>query len=88
VRRTVLLAGVASFVITVDWLRFEDPRSGGGRPFALAVLAIAPALVRPWWARLAAVAAAAFFAVCIAFSVSPLDIDDAGPRVTRGLLDF
>jgi transglutaminase-like putative cysteine protease len=84
----VLLAGVASFVIAVDWLRFEEPRSGGGRPFALALLAITPALFRAWWARFAASAAAAFFAVCIAFSVSPLDVGAAGSRFTRGFLDF
>jgi transglutaminase-like putative cysteine protease len=75
-------------VIAVDWLRFEDPRSGGGRPFALAVLATAPALVRPWWARLAAVAASTFFAVCIAFSVAPLHVGSAGGRFQRGFLDF
>ena len=88
VARTVLLGGVASLVIAVDWLRFEEPRSGGGRPFALALLAIAPALIRPWWGRLAAAAAAAFFAVCIAFSVSPVHVGDAGSRFTRGFLDF
>jgi len=72
VLRTLALSGVAALVIAVDWLRFEDPRSGGGRPFALAALAIVPALVRPWWARLCAVCAAAFFALCIAFSVAPV----------------
>ena len=72
--RTAVLSGVAGLVIAVDWLRFEDPRSGGGRPFALVVLAIAPALVRPRWARFCAVAVAAFFAFCIAFSVAPLHV--------------
>jgi transglutaminase-like putative cysteine protease len=86
--RTVVLSGVAALVIAVDWLRFEDPRSGGGRPFLLAVLAIAPALLRPWWARLLGAAVAAFFAVSLAFSVSPLDIGAAGHRFTRGFLDF
>jgi protein-glutamine gamma-glutamyltransferase len=88
VLRTVLLAGTAAFVIAVDWLRFEEPRSGGGRPFALAVLAIAPLLLRPRWARLLGVAASAFFAVCIAFSVSPFHVGEAGPRFKRGFLDF
>jgi protein-glutamine gamma-glutamyltransferase len=86
--RTLLLGGMAALVIAADWLRFEDPRSGGGRPFALAVLALAPALLRPWWLRGAGVAASVFFAVCIAFSVRPLDVDDAGPRFARGFLDF
>src|SRR5207253_8822741 len=72
----------------VDWLRFEEPRSGGGRPFALAVLAIAAAVLRPWWLRLAAGATSAFFALCLAFSVSPLHVGEAGPRFSRGFLDF
>jgi len=88
VLRTVLLAGIATLVIAVDWLRFEEPRSGGGRPFALAVLAIAPVLLRPWWARLIGVAVSAFVAVCIAFSASPFHIGEAGPRFKRGFLDF
>jgi transglutaminase-like putative cysteine protease len=86
--RTAVLSGVAGLVIAIDWLRFEDPRSGGGRPFALVVLAIAPALVRPWWARACAVAAAAFFAVCVAFSVTPLHAGSVGTRFGRGFLDF
>ena len=64
--RTLLLAGVAAFVIAVDWLRFEDPRSSGARPFVLALLAIAPALLRPWWARAGAACVGAFFALCVA----------------------
>ena len=86
--RTVALSGAAALVIAVDWLRFEDPRSGGGRPFALIVLAIAPALVRPWWARVGAVAVSAFGAACIAFSVAPLHVGHAGTRFGRGFLDF
>ena len=86
--RTVVLSGLAALVIAVDWLRFEDPRSSGARPFVLVVLAIAPALLRPWWARLAGIALALFFAICIAFSVSPLHIGDAGSRFGRGFLDF
>jgi protein-glutamine gamma-glutamyltransferase len=86
--RTVVLSGVAGLVIAVDWLRFEDPRSGGGRPFVLVLLAIAPALVRPWWARVCAVAVSAFFAVCVAFSVAPLHVERAGDRFGRGFLDF
>ena len=86
--RTVALAGTAAFVIAVDWLRFEEPRSSGGRPFALVVLAIAPVLLRPWWARLLGVAVSTFFAVCIAFSASPLHLGEAGPRFKRGFLDF
>jgi transglutaminase-like putative cysteine protease len=82
------LSGIAALVIAVDWLRFEDPRSGGGRPFVLVVLAIAPALVRPWWARVAAAALSVFFAACIAFSVAPLHASSAAGRFKRGFLDF
>jgi protein-glutamine gamma-glutamyltransferase len=88
VLRTVALSGIAALVIAVDWLRFEEPRSGGGKPFALALLALAPALVRPWWARLCAVAVSAFFAVCVALSVTPLHVGSAGARFERGFLDF
>jgi transglutaminase-like putative cysteine protease len=86
--RTVVLSGLAALVIAVDWLRFEEPHSGGGRPFALAALAIAPVLVRPWWLRLVAAAASVFFALCLAFSVSPLHVGEIGPRFGRGFLDF
>jgi protein-glutamine gamma-glutamyltransferase len=86
--RTAVLSGVAGLIIAVDWLRFEDPHSGGGKPFVLVVLAIAPALVRPWWARAASAPIAAFCAVCVAFSVSPLHIAPAGGRFSRGFLDF
>ncbi|MFL6011288.1 MAG: transglutaminaseTgpA domain-containing protein [Gaiellaceae bacterium] len=86
--RTAALSGVAALVIAVNWLRFEDPRSGGGRPFVLVLLAIAPALLRPWWARIAAAAVATFFALCVAFSVSPQHAGGAGSRFGRGFLDF
>ena len=86
--RTAVLSGIAAFVIAVDWLRFEEPRSGGGRPFALVALAIAPVLLRPWWLRVSALAASAFFALCLAFTVSPLHVGDVGPGFSRGFLDF
>ena len=86
--RTAVLSGAAALVIAVDWLRFEDPRSGGGRPFALVVVAIAPALVRPWWARVAVVVVSVFFGACIAFAVAPEDAASAPGRFERGFLDF
>ncbi len=94
--RTVALSGTAAVVIAVDWLRGEEPRSGGGRPFVLAVLAIAPALLRPLWVRLVGVGAAVLLAAWVAFSVSPLTLwpggdgffGPLGSRFGRGFVDF
>lgn len=76
--RTVALSGLAALVIAVDWLRFEEPRSGGGRPFVLAVLAIAPMLLRPLWLRALGLAVSLVLATWIAFSVSPLSLWPGG----------
>src|SRR6266516_1939744 len=94
--KTVLLSGLASLVVAVDWLRFEEPRSGGGRPFVLAFLAIAPLLLRPLWLRLVAIAVSSLLAASVAFSVSPLGLRPGGEgflgplgsRFSRGFLDF
>jgi transglutaminase-like putative cysteine protease len=96
VLRTAALSALAAVVIAVDWLRFEDPRSGGGRPLALAALAIAPALLRPLWMRVAGVAVSAVLAAWVVFSVSPLDLRPGGEgffgplgsRFGRGFVDF
>ena len=94
--RTVALAGLAAFVIAVDWLRFEEPRSSGGTPFALAVLAIAPVLLRPLWLRLAGIGVWLLLAVWVAFSLSPLALwpggesyfGRLGSRFGGGFVDF
>jgi transglutaminase-like putative cysteine protease len=94
--KTIVLSGLAALVIAVNWLRFEDPRSGGGTPFLLAALAIAPVLVRPLWARLLAILAAAVLAVWVAYSISPAALWPGGhaylgpiwSRFSRGFLDF
>jgi hypothetical protein len=96
VLKTALLSGLAALVIAVDWLRFEEPRSGGGRPFVLVVLAVAPLLLRPLWLRLAAMAVSALLAVWVAFSLSPFAewpgrggfFGPLGSRFSRGFLDF
>ena len=72
--KTALLAGSAALVIAVDWLRFEEPRSGGGRAFVLALLAVAPVFVRPLWLRLTAIAVSAVLAAWVAFSLSPFAV--------------
>jgi protein-glutamine gamma-glutamyltransferase len=94
--KTVLLSGLAAIVIAVDWLRFEEPRSGGGRPFVLAFLAVAPVLLRPLWLRLVGIAISALLAAWVAFSLSPLAalpggdgfFGALGSRFSRGFLDF
>ncbi|MGZ4369626.1 MAG: DUF3488 domain-containing protein, partial [Gaiellaceae bacterium] len=94
--KTVALSAAAALVIAVDWLRFEEPRSGGGRPFVLAAVAIAAVLLRPLWLRLVGVALAALIAVSVAFSLSPLALwpggdgffGPIGSRFSRGFLDF
>ncbi len=94
--KTSLLSSLAALVIAVDWLRFEEPRSGGGRLFVLAFLAIAPVLLRPLRLRLAAIAMSALLAVWVAFSLSPLAVwpggegffGPLGSGFSRGFLDF
>jgi len=94
--KTALLSGAAALVIAVDWLRFEEPRSGGGRPFVLAVLAVAPMLLRPLWLRLVAIAVSALVAAWVAFSLSPFALwpggegffGPIGSRFSHGFLDF
>ncbi|HEY6605774.1 MAG TPA: transglutaminaseTgpA domain-containing protein [Gaiellaceae bacterium] len=94
--RTAALSGLAALVIAVNWLRFEEPRSGGGRPFLLAVLAIAPVLVRPLWPRLVAIGVSLLLGSWVALSVSPLEVwpggkgffAPLGSRFGTGFLDF
>ena len=95
--RTVLLAAVAGLVIAVDWLRFEEAGSNrDGRPFALILLAVAPALLRRAWHRLVAVGVSVLLGAWLAFSVSPLELwpggdnffGTLGSRFGEGFVDF
>jgi transglutaminase-like putative cysteine protease len=94
--KTICLSGLAALVIAADWLRFEEPRSGGTRPLTLAALAIAPVLLRPVWLRLAGVAVSTVLAAWVAFSVSPLAawpggegfFGPLGAQFGRGFVDF
>ena len=94
--KTLSLSGLAALVIAVDWLRFEEPRPGGGRPVVLVALAIAPVLLRPLWLRLVGLVVAAVLAASVAFSLSPLAIwpggrgffGPIGSRFSSGFLDF
>lgn len=94
--RTVTLSGLAAAVIAADWLRFEEPRSGGGRPFMLAVLAIAPVLLRPLWLRLLGIGISLLLATWVALSVSALRLwpggdgffGPLGSRFGHGFVEF
>jgi protein-glutamine gamma-glutamyltransferase len=72
--RTALLAGLAGAIIAVDWLRLEEPRSDGGKPALLVALAVAPALLRPLWLRIAGVVVAVVAGAAVVFSVSPTQL--------------
>ena len=94
--KTALLSGAAAIVIAVDWMRFEEPRSGGGRPSLVAVIALAAVLLRPLWLRLTAIAVSGLLAIWIAFSIPPWGVwpggegffGPLGSRFSRGFLDF
>ncbi len=94
--RTAALSGLAALVIAVNWLRFEEPRAGDGRPFALAVLAIAPMFLRPLWRRVAALGVSLVLAGWVALSVSPVAVwpggngffGPLGSRFGSGFVDF
>ncbi|HYZ78460.1 MAG TPA: transglutaminaseTgpA domain-containing protein [Gaiellaceae bacterium] len=99
-RRTVLLYILAAAVVAGNWLRLESPhRAGsGGQALWIALLALAPALVRPLWARVGAGVLAALLAVHSAFGLSVFDArpfdgrhDFFGPLLGRfrdGFLEF
>lgn len=94
--RTGLLSALAGAVIAADWLRLEDPNHVSWRVVGLIGVAIAPALLRPAWLRLAGLVAAVLVALATAFSVSLLGIFGGGDgffsavahRFGSGLVDF
>src|SRR5262245_35899828 len=90
--RTALLSALAGLVIAADWFRLEDPQRDTRRAAALVAIAIAPALVRAVWFRLAAVACAALAGVAISFSVSPVGggwfFAPIADRFGSGFVDF
>jgi protein-glutamine gamma-glutamyltransferase len=100
VRRTILLYVLAAAVVAGNWLRLESPhRAGsGGQALWIALLALAPALVRPLWARVGTAALGALLAVHSAFGLSVFDArpfdgrhDFFGPLLGRfqdGFLEF
>ena len=81
--RTILLYLLPAFLVVTLWSRLEQADGTEGRFLWIAVLALAPALLRPLWARVVAYAVAT--ALAIQPGVRALDAGrEALPR--RGLL--
>jgi protein-glutamine gamma-glutamyltransferase len=87
--RTVLLFALPAFLVATHWARLEDGGDSPSRFLWVAALALAPALVRPLWARALVLAVAAAIAIRIAFGTSILDArpfrdeDFFGPFFTK-----
>ena len=84
--RTVLLYLLPAFLVTTHWEQLEQGTDGQGRFLWMTLLALAPALVRPLWARAVVLAGAAVVAAGIAFRAWPADAvrgDYFGPVIDR-----
>jgi transglutaminase-like putative cysteine protease len=99
VARTLLVSAVPAGVIAAAWLRFESPHDSLRQVLALVALALAVPLVRPLWARLAALLVSLGLVARLAFGLSPLDarpfdahhaffFGPLGSRFANGFLDF
>jgi hypothetical protein len=71
--RTALLYVLPGFLVATHWARLEDSNGSQSRFLWMAVLALAPALVRPLWARALVLAVAGAIAIRVAFGTSILD---------------
>jgi protein-glutamine gamma-glutamyltransferase len=71
--RTILLFLLPAFLVATHWARLEQSGGSEGRFLWVAALALAPALVRPLWARVLALVVASALAVRLAFGLSILD---------------
>src|SRR5436305_1278124 len=69
-RRTAAVALVPAIVIAAAWLRLEQPHGDPSRAAAVAALALAPALVRGVWPRLAALLVAFVLAARLTLGLS------------------
>jgi hypothetical protein len=90
--RTLSIAIAPAAVITAAWLRLESPIDLPLRSVAIAALAVLPALVRPFAARVAATVVSAAGSAWIAFALSPRHpqhfFGSLGTRFGNGFLDF
>jgi transglutaminase-like putative cysteine protease len=88
--RTALLYPLPALLILFSWLGLEDPRESG-RAVVAALLALVPALVRHWWARLTAAIVMAVLVLPGALGLSPVHTDGYTRLVGRfwnGFLAF
>jgi transglutaminase-like putative cysteine protease len=95
--RIALLYAFPALIVATSWLALEDPRRGG-KVLLAALLAVVPALVRPLFGKLLAIAVVSAVVVANALELSAFDarpFDDArdffGPAFARfrdGVLAF
>jgi transglutaminase-like putative cysteine protease len=95
--RTALLYVLPAFLVATFWARLEQGGGGEGRFLWIAALALAPALVRPRWARAAVLLGVSAIAVRLALHASVLDarpfrdedfFGPAGTRLWKGFAAF
>jgi transglutaminase-like putative cysteine protease len=91
-RRTLAVSAVPAAVFATAWLRLEDPIDRPLRSISVAGLALLPALVRPFAARVAVLIGSLVLGAWIAFELSPLHprhlLEALGSRFSSGFLDF
>jgi transglutaminase-like putative cysteine protease len=80
VLRTALLYIAPALLVVAGWVRLEDARFGRDTALWLAMLALAPGLVRPWWGRALGALLVSLVALRAAFGVW---VTDARPFDAR-----
>jgi len=86
--RLASLYALPAITVVVAWVRLEHPRAGVERALLLALLALAPALVRPLRARLVAAVVVIALGGWIAVGASPLHPLRLVTRLVDGTLEF
>ncbi len=92
--KTVALSLAAGLVVAADWLRLERPSHAAARAFLLVAIGIVPAIVRPWWGRIASLVVVAVAGTAIAFSLPLHGLWSGsffrvfGSRFAGGVADF
>lgn len=85
--RTAALYLLPAVLVASAWARLEDG-TRDSTVIGLLLLALLPALVRPWWGRLVAGVAVAFYAVEVIYDLSPPGVAGLGDRFRDGFLAF